>query len=111
MIVPVAAATVETDRQTQPSLPQLRADALILPALMVFENKAQPAVRPRPRGQACGHEPAREDAGAPSRRHWLHLILKDHQSRARITWSLRRPEKSVVDATKIQSAPYQPHEF
>jgi len=25
----------------------------------------QPAVRPRPRGQAPGQEPAREDAGAP----------------------------------------------
>jgi len=25
----------------------------------------QPAVRPRPRGQAIGQAPAREDAGAP----------------------------------------------
>src|SRR5215813_1879883 len=43
----------------------------------------QPAVRPRPRGQARGHEPAREDAGAPLKRHWLVLILKDHQPTAK----------------------------
>ena len=29
----------------------------------------QPAARPRPRGQALGQEPAREDAGAPLKRH------------------------------------------
>jgi hypothetical protein len=28
----------------------------------------------------CGHEPAREDAGAPLKRHWLVLILKDRKS-------------------------------
>ena len=33
IVVPVAAATVETDRQTQPSLPRLGADALVVPAL------------------------------------------------------------------------------
>src|SRR6266540_6341886 len=33
IFVPVAAAMVEIDRQTQPSLPRLRADALIVPAL------------------------------------------------------------------------------
>jgi hypothetical protein len=38
----------------------------------------QPAERPRPRGQARGQEPAREDAGAPLKRHWLVFILKDH---------------------------------
>src|SRR5262245_51552635 len=58
----------------------------------------QPAVRPRPRGQAHSRKPAREDAGAPpganarlialpaclrgrgrtARRHWLRLILKDN---------------------------------
>jgi hypothetical protein len=32
---------------------------------MSFENETQPAVRPRPRGQAFGQKPAREDAGAP----------------------------------------------
>src|SRR5215510_6178545 len=36
----------------------------------------QPAVRPRPRGQALGREPAREDAGAPLKRHWLVLFSK-----------------------------------
>jgi len=38
----------------------------------------QSAARPRPRGQAGGHESAREDAGAPLRRYWLRLIFKDH---------------------------------
>src|SRR5215510_2021493 len=33
IVVPVAAATVETDRQTQPSLPRLKADAIIVPAI------------------------------------------------------------------------------
>ena len=46
---------------------------------MVFENLVHPVVRPRPRGQALAHTPAREDAGAPLRRHWVHLIFKDHQ--------------------------------
>jgi len=45
---------------------------------MVFENKMQLAARPRPRGQARGNLPAREDAGAPLRRYWLYLFLKDH---------------------------------
>jgi hypothetical protein len=47
-------------------------------------SNAVTAVRPRPRGQAIGQSPAREDAGAPRRRQWLYLIFKDHQSRARI---------------------------
>jgi len=52
----------------------------------------QPAAPPRPRGQVCGHEPAREDAGAPLRRHWLHFIFNDHKSRARINRRCRDEE-------------------
>jgi len=33
IVISVAAATVETDRQAQPSLPRLRTDALTVPAL------------------------------------------------------------------------------
>src|SRR5215510_12564954 len=40
----------------------------------------QPSARPRPRGQALGQEPAREDAGAPLKRNLLVLILKDHKA-------------------------------
>src|SRR5215510_1937226 len=40
----------------------------------------QPAARPRPRGQVCGQELAREDAGAPLGRHWLRFIFKDDYS-------------------------------
>jgi len=47
-------------------------------------GKLNISVRPRPRGQARGQKPAREDAGAPLRRYWLHLILKDHQGRPRL---------------------------
>jgi len=64
--------------------PQLDNHSPPQPALMVFENKMQPAARPRPRGQVCGPEPAREDAGAPLTRHWLQLILKDHQRRSKL---------------------------
>ena len=39
----------------------------------------QPAAPPRPRGQARGQEPAREDAVAPLKRQWLYLIFKEHQ--------------------------------
>src|SRR5215813_15149244 len=45
----------------------------------------RPSARPRPRGQARGQEPAREDAGAPLKRHWVVLILKDHQRLARLS--------------------------
>src|SRR5215468_5677521 len=45
----------------------------------------QPAVRPRPRGQVPGHATAREDAGAPLKRHWLVLILKDHVTNKFVT--------------------------
>jgi len=37
-VVLVAAATVDNERQNQPSLPRLEMDALIVPALMVFEK-------------------------------------------------------------------------
>src|SRR5215510_188770 len=47
----------------------------------------QQAVRPRPRGQASGQAPAREDAGAPLKRHWLVLILKLHNSSLRGAFS------------------------
>jgi len=40
-----------------------------------------PSAPPRPRGQALGHTLAREDAGAPLKRHWMQFIFKDHQSR------------------------------
>jgi len=63
----------------------------------------QSAVRPRPRGQACDQEPAREDAGAPLKRHLLVLILNDHQPTGRsenIPASRQRWLNSIVaDAT------------
>ena len=34
-------------------------------SLRIKRNQWRLAVRPRPRGQARGYEPAREDAGAP----------------------------------------------
>ena len=37
-VVLVAAATVDNERQDQPSLPRLEMDALIVPVLMVFEK-------------------------------------------------------------------------
>jgi len=43
----------------------------------------QPAAPPRPREQAGGHESAREDAGAPLRRYWLHLIFNDQKRTAK----------------------------
>src|SRR5215813_5395165 len=54
----------------------------------------QPSVRPRPRGQALGREPAREDAGAPLKRHRLHLILKDHKSSIRGYFRRSPPRRS-----------------
>src|SRR5262245_65376403 len=63
---------------------------------MVFEKYVQPAVRPRPRGQALGEEPAREDAGAPLMRHWLQLIFKDHQPTG------RRDHSSPVASATIE---------
>jgi len=50
---------------------------------------AQPAERPRPRGQAIGQSPAREDAGAPLRRHWYHAIRK---SESALRVFARRPD-------------------
>src|SRR5262247_2308875 len=42
-------------------------------------------VRPRPRGQVCGHEPAREDAGAPPMRTGCILFSKTINPRRRST--------------------------
>src|SRR5262249_2566397 len=52
----------------------------------------QPAARPRPRGQARGQEPAREDAGAPLVRHLL-VFLKDHKPSSKFKASLTRRRK------------------
>jgi len=58
--------------------------------LWSLKIKCTQAVRPRPRGQALGHTPAREDAGAPLRRHWMHLIFNDHQPTVGVKCFYRR---------------------
>src|SRR5882672_7653407 len=60
IVVLVAAATVDTDRQNQPSLPRLGTDALMVPAL---KSRAK-LIRSLPR---------------PGKR-WLHYFFKDHHS-------------------------------
>jgi hypothetical protein len=65
------------------------------------------AERPRPRGQVCGHEPAREDADVPLRRHWLRFIFKDNKRRAKVS---RRDaaKKSRLDPCYVSHAGIDP---
>jgi hypothetical protein len=62
-VVSVAAATVDTDRQHQPSLPRLGTDALIVPALKSRAKLTWSLPRPG--------------------KMWLHYLLKDHKPTAK----------------------------
>src|SRR5215510_14546616 len=74
-VVLVAAATVDTDLQNQPSLPRLVTDALMVPALKSRAKITRSLPRP---GKS-----------------WLNYSFKDHQSRGAFTPSFQSRQRRL----------------